>query len=437
MDELNYGWNASIISSNSSSRLFEKFDKINIDQYNNCKAEFKELSAEEKCRYKNSDGYIENKYSIQLSSLNKDYALLMQEVLRQLETSRTIELLPIDFIMQEQAIFDMLSSFEDNHYIQDIYKQKKLLVRSGLNNDGAITLVDCMRQGRRLLEAAQSANVLAKPLIDFYAATAYAYALIIINSPLHKGIESLKGSHGHAYIHEEHVIEFGGKIPRGTFLDLLCAVPVSYIYCRNENDDVNINYSLIESIDLIQRSNIKISLLTLLSMVPELHNYYRKVDPEHKIVHRLRIDSSVAQKKIIFRFYIGDGNVRPNIENLKQAFGDCAIEEEAGTYKIVVPVDKLTNIMPCIYQDIRGDLYYIDGPIKGVVIPEICLHYLIISALCNIMRYSPNEWNKILTNKVSSSFSLLINRYLRLFEQKFPMIVVQYLSNYCPVLQLH
>ena len=93
----------------------------------------------------------------------------------------------------------------------------------------------------------------------------------------------------------------------------------------------------------------------------------------------------------------------------------------------------MSKIMPCIYQDIKGELYYIDVPLKGVVIPEVCIHYLIISSLCNIMRYSPYEWNKLLTNKVSSSFSLLINRYLRLFEQKFPMILVQYLSNYCPM----
>ena len=122
-----------------------------------------------------------------------------------------------------------------------------------------------MRQGRRLLEAAQSANVLAKPLIDFYAATAYAYALIVINSPLHKGLESLKGSHGHSYNHGENSVEFGGEIPRGTFLDLLCATPVQYIYCRNNDTDKDgvINFSLLDSIDLIQQSNIKISLLTL------------------------------------------------------------------------------------------------------------------------------------------------------------------------------
>lgn len=57
------------------------------------------------------------------------------------------------------------------------------------------------------------------------------------------------------------------------------------------------------------------------------------------------------------------------------------------------------------------------------------------SALCNIMRYSPHEWNNILSNKVSSEFSLLISKYLRLFELKYPMLVVQQLTNFAPVIK--
>ena len=96
--------------------------------------------------------------------------------------------------------------------------------------------------------------------------------------------------------------------------------------------------------------------------------------------------------------------------------------------------DVISSIMPLIYQDVNGGLWYVESPVDGLVLPELCLHFLIISALCNIMRYSPKEWSDILFNKVSSEFSLLISRYLRLFEQKFPMLVAQHLTNYLPVL---
>ena len=80
------------------------------------------------------------------------------------------------------------------------------MVRNGLNTGEATILLDCLkRQGRSLLQAGQKAELLAKPLIDFYAASAYAYAIIVINSPLHKSISSLKGSHGHTYNHKAHL----------------------------------------------------------------------------------------------------------------------------------------------------------------------------------------------------------------------------------------
>ena len=111
------------------------------------------------------------------------------------------------------------------------------------------------------------------------------------------------------------------------------------------------------------------------------------------------------------------------------------IKDANGKYTINVPADKITNIIPTIYQDINGKLWYIDPLIDGFYLPEICLHFLIISALCNIMRYSPYEWNNILSNKISSDFSLLISKYLRLFELKYPMLLVQQLTNFLPVIK--
>ena len=141
--------------------------------------------------------------------------------------------------------------------------------------------------------------------------------------------------------------------------------------------------------------------------------------------------------KVKYIFKIGDGkNIPADKEKLKKCFNQASIREQDGKIEISVANDAISEIMPMIYQDIYGKLWYIDSAVEGVVLPEICLHFLIISALCNIMRYSPNEWNDILFNKISSEFSLLIRKYLRLFEQKFPMLVTQYLTNYIPVLSM-
>lgn len=355
---------------------------------------------------------------------------LMDEVTARLTSDRLPERLPIDLLTQSDSIQDLLASLENEKYIKEIYKIKKIKVQNGLNTTDAVNLMECIRQGRSLLLAGAHADMLAKPLIDFYAACAYAYAIIVINSPLHKAINTLKGSHGHTYNHATSTVDFGGEIPSGTFLDLLCALPVVQI-C---NYNINLKYSLLPSIDLVQNNSIKLSLPTLLAMVPELNDYYTQFDKEHHLVHKLSIDTGIVNSNVTYNFYIGDGIVKPTRETARKSFGTEQISEGQGNYKISVSAEQISSIMPCIYQDLDSQLWYIESPIEGLVLPELCLHFLIISALCNIMRYSPHEWSNILSNKISSQYSLLISKYLRLFEIKFPMLVAEQITNFVPAL---
>ena len=190
------------------------------------------------------------------------------------------------------------------------------------------------------------------------------------------------------------------------------------------------NYSVVDSIDYIQNHSISLSLTALLSMIPELTSYYNRFDEEHRLVHKLNIDTSVVNSKIVYNFYIGDGITKANIDKIKESFKTNRVTDNQGSLRVEVEAEKLQYIMPIIYKDIKGDLWYVETPIDGMYIPEICLHFLIISALCNIMRYSPNEWSGILNNKISSAYSLLIRRYIELFETKFPMLVVSHLTDY-------
>lgn len=154
-----------------------------------------------------------------------------------------------------------------------------------------------------------------------------------------------------------------------------------------------------------------------------------------KNAYPLKIKSIVKKETVVYVFEIGNGIEKPSATSLKTIFKTDDVVEANGKYTVDVPVNKIRDIMPTIYQDTRGGLWYIEPLIEGLYLPEICLHYLIISALCNIMRYSPHEWNNILSNKVSSEFSLLISKYLRLFELKYPMLVVQQLTNFAPVIK--
>lgn len=420
-------WYVDVSNTETGSKLFEPFD---YEQYTQLQQDYFRLSGKEKGVYRGIDQYIESHGGPVLTPLMSNYKKMIEEVNNRLCNTEVPSPLLIDTMIEKDSIFDLLSSLEDESYIKDLYKRKKLLVKDGLNTKTSTILVDCIRQGRSLLQAGKNAEMLAKPLIDFYAASTYAYAIIVIHSPLHKSIDSLKGSHGHTYNHATGTIDFGGDIPSGTFLDLLGAIPVMQI----NNSNINIKYSLMDSIQKIQNSSIKLSLVTLLSMVPELNPYYIQFDPTHKLVHQVSIDTQVVNTSSTYNFYIGNGTYRPDPERLKHCFPKGIISEIQGSYKISVDSKDISSIKPTIYQDFRGDLWYIESPIDDVVLPEICLYFLIISALCNIMRYSPHNWSEILGNKISSRYSLLISKFIRLFEMKYPMIISQYLTNYIPLL---
>ncbi len=428
---MSYEWKATFEKTNSGNRLFEVCD---VAFFVNKTNEFKSLNKVEQGKYKGAADYIRKTYNFEMSPLGKNYALFKSEIDKQLVKHLIPNVIFIDYMLREEAIFDLLASFEDEKYIKEIYRQKKLTVseKSGLNTERAKTIVECLKQGRSLLQTGQHTDILTKPLIDFYAATAYAYAIIVINSPIHKSLDSLNQSHGHKYIPSKKSIDFGGTMPRGTFLDLVGAIFMS----RVTYNGIEIQYPVINSIENLQNSNISLSLSALLSMIPEIQDDYQRFDNDHSCVHQLTIDTETRNAKLEYNFYVGDGIKKPNYAKLKEAFFKSSIKELQGSYKITVDSNNIGNIIPTIYNDIHGNLWYIDSPIEGIVLPEICIHFLIISALCSIMRYTPHEWSDILSNKISSAFSLLINRYLKLFEKKFPMMIVPYVSNYSPIFKI-
>ncbi len=421
-------WIAEATPPSGTNSIFEVFD---IEEYVRIQSQFKNLSSIEKTKYKDVKRYIVASGGIDLTPKMENYKKLYEEISANLDKDEYPDILLMDMYSEKETIMDLLTSLENENYIKSLYKRKKLKVINGLKTDTAIKLMDSIRQGRSLLQAARSSNMLSKPLIDFYAASAYAYASIVINSPLHKSFDSLKGSHGHTYDHLTGTVQFGGRIPSGTFIDLLISLYLFPIV----TGDIKFKCSTMSSLAFVQEREIKISLIALLSSVPELKSQVMKIDVAQNIIHKLSIRSDIVKNKVVYKFVIGDGNLKPEENILKSVFKVPNIEEANGRFIINVSVDKILDITPTIYQDMNGGLWYIEPLIEGLYLPEICLHFLIISALCNIMRYSPHEWNNILSNKISSDFSLLISKYLRLFEIKYPMLVVQQLTTFLPIIQ--
>lgn len=88
----------------------------------------------------------------------------------------------------------------------------------------------------------------------------------------------------------------------------------------------------------------------------------------------------------IYLFEIGNGIEKPANTSLKTIFKTDNVTEANGKYTISVPINKIRDIMPTIYQDTRGGLWYIDPLIEGFYLPEICLHYLINTPLSLLVK---------------------------------------------------
>ena len=239
---MDLSWSATVTPSTNGNIFLKSFD---VEKYNTLLSTFTSLDSSEKKKYKSAEDYIVKQGGPSLSSEERNYKKYIDEMLANFDNGRFYSILPVDLYSEKDTIMDLLSSLETENYIKEAYKSKKLKVTGELRTDTAIRLTDSIRQGRSLLQSAYAANMLSKPLINFYAASAYAYATIVINSPLHKGLESLKGSHGHNYNHKKNTVEFGGKTPSGTFIDLLASVHMPQIV----TEDVSFKYSALSSLD--------------------------------------------------------------------------------------------------------------------------------------------------------------------------------------------
>lgn len=149
---MNIACSATIAHHPNGTKLFEKFD---LQQYTMLSSEYDLLSKDQKALYKGKEDFITKKTGITLSALNRNYGKLSDEINERINSMDVPELLNIDYVVDDRTVINLLTSIENEDYIKDLYKGKKLKVVSGLNTGEATILMECMKQGRSLLEAGQ------------------------------------------------------------------------------------------------------------------------------------------------------------------------------------------------------------------------------------------------------------------------------------------
>jgi hypothetical protein len=362
----------------------------------------------------------------------KNTSLLLNEIKKRVDREDPLTLLGIEPLDFDDATIELAESIENIAEIRELYKLRKATTgtgsNAGISADEAAKIKNCFSQGRELFLAGRNGSLMVKPLNFFYALTAYTYGIIILNNPLRYRKDMLPGSHGMSYLPTSIQAQFGGDSPRGTFSDLVGAFPTQLVTRGSVSFNIDCSKSLIE----FYKTRFDVSLGTLLSLIPEMSDYYKLTTGRQSRCFPLEVVSSNDPRRMTWEFQIGNGETRPSMEAISNAFSEFPVSERFGKTIVSVPATQASKIKASIYTDLRGALWFVDNPFFPIIIPEIAIHFLITSMFSNIMRYRPDEWGGVLLNDVSSNISLLTRHYFSSFQRKSMLLVLRSISRYIP-----
>lgn len=400
-------------------------------------AKWKSMDVTERALHKNQlenfltrEGATNLKSDIGLQA--KNLHLLRNEISKQVAAENPLKLLVVEELHFSSALVELLENVENLEQIRELYRLRKRTSgrdrSSGINEREATRLKNCMRQGRELYASGEAGSLMVKPLNFFYALTAYSYAVIILNNPIRYSLDTIPGSHGINYLPNKIRTQFGGDMPQGTFSDLFVAFPTSQVYGRH------VDFFQDNEVSILAFFNNRhtVACGTLLSMVPEIREYYTLVTGKSSRTYPLEISTTKAPRNAKWELQIGNGEARPNSSDISQSFPGADIVERHGKYVVTFPVTDAHKCSATIYSDIRGRFWYVENPFFPVVLPEICLHFLLTNTFSNIMRYSPDNWGEVLLNDVRSDISLITRKYLSGFENKLPVLLLRSISKFYP-----
>ncbi|MFT8676065.1 MAG: YaaC family protein [Acetobacter sp.] len=363
---------------------------------------------------------------------SKNTYLLHNEIKRRLSREDPLSLLPIEPLDFDDAALELAESLENITEIRELYKIRKASIgnssNAGISAEEAAKLKNCFNQGRELFLSGRNGSLMVKPLNFFYALTAYTYGVIVLNSPFRYRKDMLPGSHGMAYLPASIQAQFGGDCARGTFSDLVSAFPTHLIKTPGISFNIDCSHSLIA----FYENRFDVSLGTLLSMIPEMADYYHLTTGNQSRCFPMEISSTNNIRSVTWEFQIGNGETRPSSASIEQAFNGFNVTERFGKTIVTVPAANSSKLNAIIYTDLRGNLWFVENPFFPVMLPEIAVHFLITSIFSNIMRYRPDEWGSVLLNEVSSNISLLTRHYFSSFQRKFMLVILRASSRFIP-----
>jgi YaaC-like Protein len=286
----------------------------------------------------------------------------------------------------------------------------------------------CLIQARNYFEAAKDAPVNIRPLIMYYGISCFAKAIILFHAKENPcQIRNLQSGHGLSLKGDSILLGFDR---------FAVEVNSSGSFFEFNNTIKNLGYFEVDEIIVVGEkptgskyfkykateseilSGRQFQLKNLLACLPELSNHYylnykernnafmldkvgfRKDIIEYALVSFDRISYTKVTDAIMQEYF----STRPQIKNINFSF-------------------RITEPLPPIYISLTGEQYLISD-ISAVCLNEMSVYYQISYILGMLVRYRPEIWKEVLSQKGN-----LIQGFLDLCQIKFPLLALNILTQ--------
>lgn len=307
------------------------------------------------------------------------------------------------------AFFTYLQSQSSTQrYLYNCYRHLEIDDAERKSYENCNTFMYCLDHGIQYYKAGEKLDMLIKPVMLFYGMTHLLKASLLTCRPeypesttvLAHGVSTRKRKRkNYSFLEDEVKVQHHGLFP----------------------------YFSEHLFDLKPLSFEKISMMSLLRLIPELNTFFhfgnkRNLIPigNHEgirleIPKQLCDDYHLTEKALLNRLTPflpdvkkSDSNTEMIMLNLEEP-----IKGEAGPFRIAM--DKT------IYLPTKRELFF---PIS-----EIMIHYLLLYNLSMLSRYEAEWWGELITTKPDLDFPF-ISRFLMITQEKIPYLIGKLLSKH-------
>jgi|GEM_PF-4789905 len=308
-------------------------------------------------------------------------------------------------------VWSQLRLFESEYYCKQILQEKFNDIDENILKKCSLKMSTNAKQAFEYYHAASKVSILTSPLLYFYGITCLSNLLLAVNLKL----EDLK-THGlssksdeNNTLSDEYVLIF----KKGAF-------PALHSCFSDE----------------LIKTNSKFYFEEILSLIPDLKDFYEKIYNKKAWVIRLKNDDYFIYKDVENSVY------QAFLKKSENYFAENNIIFSNGISNDIIcygntQYDESRMLNYPIQKNIQGELFFtlpleFNNKIYGI--PEASAHFITMFILGMLARYQPEKWMTILEGKETSDVNI-INKFIEISKRKFPNLILnaiyQYLRHIC------